>query len=431
MLKKILNSNLSFGVVVGIFIISMFFTTQTRGGKDLKVFLYGAQQTLEKKSPYDNLTDPNRTIFRYAPGFAILMYPFILKSKVTAPFEFQNIYLSVFVWYITEIIALLLIFYLLFKLVPAATKEAGLINLKLSFLAALPLIGYEISNCQNKLFALLLMLASLLLFERNRVLLSASLFCLALTIYIPLSVFGFYFVLKKKTFLPAFFIAAILTFILVPSLVFGFNFNNILLKEWFSHSIAPFVFTNNYTSYVDLRNSNQALPGAIGRIFVRGHTGNFRYLIPPYFIHIVIRVFSAAIFFLSLLAVCTKSKNKFQRLDYSIFFILALVLPQYCIYYTWSWIFVLYFTLFNYLSYPEIPAYEKKSLLILAAFLYISICLIGFPKIKFFSLICWTTLTLWLGMTIILIRKTSENLKTNLLSFSAYRNGVTTHFIQP
>ena len=171
--KKIIDSNIIFGAIIIIFTFSLFAITTHRGGKDLKVGLFGIEQVLQKKSPYDNPTDPDRPLFRYAPGFTILQYPFLLDSKMISPFKFKDITPSVQAWYWTEILALLFSAMILLKIVPAPSKEAGIRNLKIAFLLALPLIGYELANCQNKLIALLFMLLAIYLFEKDRHFLSA------------------------------------------------------------------------------------------------------------------------------------------------------------------------------------------------------------------------------------------------------------------
>ena len=108
--------------IVAIFIITMAIVTCVREGKDLKVGLFGVEQMLHRQSPYDNPTDANRPIFRYAPGFTILQAPFLLTSKMIRPFEFEHILPSVFFWYLTEILALFLSVFLMVKLIPAVSN---------------------------------------------------------------------------------------------------------------------------------------------------------------------------------------------------------------------------------------------------------------------------------------------------------------------
>ena len=401
----VFNFNIFFIAIISLFVVVMAFVACQRGGRDLKVGLFGAIQTLEKKSPYDNPTDPDRPLFRYAPGFAILQYPFLLKAKMTSPFEFENITLSVLLWYLIKIVLLFITGFMLFRLIPCVSKEMSLRNLKISFLLALPLIGYELSNSQNKLPALFFIIASIYFFERDRRFIAAIFFSIALTIYIPLVFFILYFILKDKKFIFSFITAVFIVFIVLPSLVFGFNFNIYLLKEWFDRAIKPFMLTNSYSSYIDLRASSQSLSSAVGRMFVSGSTGNFKYLISPNAIHIIIKALSAIIVLFSGFAIWKQSKDVSKGLGYSIFLILALILPQYCIYYTWGWVFVLYFSVFNYISYPGVASGKKKILLSSVCISFLSICLIGFSSLKHLFLIFWATVIMWLGMAIVSMDK--------------------------
>ncbi len=404
----LIDSNIFFVSIVGIFIISMAFVACARDGRDLRVGLFGVEQVLQKKSPYDNPTDPARTIFRYAPGITILQYPFLLKAKLIAPFEFSDIIPSILLWYLIKMILLFLTCVILLKLIPSISRQESWYNLKLSILLAIPLIGYELSNSQNKLPALFFVLASLYFFEKDRLFVSGILFNIALTIYIPLVIFIIYFFLKNKKFIFSFIVSALIVFIVVPSLIFGLNFNTFLLKEWFLRTLKPFMFTNSYSTYIDLRGSSQSISSAIGRIFVIGKAGNFRYFIAPAHIHLIVKAFYALVVSFSLLAVWKQSQTFSKGLAYSILLILALILPQYCIYYSWAWTFVFYFSIFNYVSFPGIPQKEKKVLLSLAFLLFLSICLIGFDSLKHLSVIFWMTILLWSAITASLISSKSS-----------------------
>jgi hypothetical protein len=402
-LKKIVDSNCIFAFIMGIFFLALAVTVTHRGGRDLKVGLFGIEQVLQKSSPYRNPLDSNRTIFRYAPGITILEYPFLLKSKPIAPYEFTNILPSIIAWYLFEIIALAISGLLLLKLIPAVTPQIQMRNLKLSFLMALPLIGYELSNSQNKIPALLFMLIAIFLFEKKRPFLSAVSFCLAITIYVPLASFLLYFLLRTKgRFIVHFIAGAFVVFLLIPSLVFGPGFNVYLLKEWFNLALKPFIFTNSYATYIDLRHSNQSLPGAIGRMFVSGNTEHFYYFISPETIHIIIKLVSLIIVIFSCIAVWRREKAGSRGLEYSIFLVPALILPSYCIYYTWAWLFVPYFAVFNYIGYPETPLAQKRILLGTTLIAFISSCFIGINPASDLSFIFWGTVILWLGLVITL-----------------------------
>ncbi|MBU4377419.1 MAG: DUF2029 domain-containing protein [Candidatus Omnitrophica bacterium] len=395
--KKIIDSGLIFGIIIVTFVISLAIVTVVRDGKDLRVGLFGIEQIKNQRTPYENPTDVDRSLFRYAPGFAILQWPFMLESKMYQPFKFVNITPSILAWYWTQVLLLALSAKMLLRLIPAPSKEIGNHNLKLSFLLTLPLIGYELANCQNKIMALFFILAALLLFKENRLFISALLFSLAITVYIPLVFFLLYFIIRKKEYIISFIPAFLIVFVAVPSLFFGFEFNNFLLREWFVRTLKPFSLTTSYASYIDLRASSQSLPSAVGKLFAFGKTWQFTYLLPPVVLHFIIRISAGLIVFFSLLAAWKGRKDVFQGLQYAIFLILALLLPQYCIYYTWAWLFVIYFAVFNYIGRPETPADQKAVLRILAIILIIGSYSIAVRFLNNISVLFWTTLLFWLG----------------------------------
>ena len=397
--------NIFFWLTVSVAVIVTGISLSMRGGRDLKVGLYGVDQVFHGKSPYENISDMNRPLFRYAPGMTILQYPFMLMSEKVEPafyadpLSFKYMLPSVFAWYLAELMAVALSGLILLQLIPSPTKEEGRRNLKISLLLALPFLLYELANSQNKLIALFFLLAALLLFKEKRTFFSAVYFCLALTVYSPLLVFILYFILKSRgRFILSFIAGVFIIFFLVPSAVFGIGLNNYLLGEWFDRAIMPFSAAASYVNYLDLRVSNQSLPGAIGRLLAPGGTSNFHYLVSPVFIHLLIRAFSAVIVLLSCIAAWKNSKEISQGLLYPVFLMLALMLPQYCIYYTWAWTFVFYFAVLNYTGRAEAPTAGKKFLLAAALALFISTCLVFVPLLKSISLISWVTLVLWAAM---------------------------------
>jgi len=404
-LKKIFDSHYIFAIIIAIFILSLGFVICSRGGKDLKVDLFGVEQVLQKKSPYENPTDPNRPLFRYAPAFTILLYPFLLKSRMIAPFVFENIIPSALAWYLIVILSLFLSIKILLRLIPSPSQQIGMRNLKISLLLALPLIGYELSNSQNKLIALFFMLVAIFLFEKNRPFLSALCFNLALTIYIALLPIALYFIIRNRRFIFSFIVSVLIIFLIFPSLIFGIQFNIFLLREWFLRCLKPFFLTHSYATYIDLRPSSQSLPSAIGRIFVSGHTRTFQYLISPSMIHIIIRALSVTTVLFSCLAVWKSSRFILKGFNYAIFLMLALILPQYCIYYTWSWLFMFYFIILNYISFPEVSIGQKKILLTTTYALVILSCLVSIRIVDHFSFLFWATIALWLEMVVILLRQ--------------------------
>jgi hypothetical protein len=408
--RKMIDSNRIFALFVVIFVLSLAITLYFRGGKDLKVAIYGAQETLRGESPYDNPVDSDsRPLFRYAPGFAIMVYPFILTSKmyrvVDSDLQFDGIMYSVFAWFLVKILLLFIIALLILKIIPSVSREAAIRNLKISFLMASPLIGCELSNSQNKIIALFFMVLAIWLFEEDRLFISAVCFNLALTVYFPLFIFLFYFVIRKRKFILGFVSAVFLVFFVLPSLVFGVSYNSYLLGAWFERTIHPFSFANSYATYIELRRSSQSLPSAIGRIFVSGNSDNFKYLISPLIIGLIIRFLSAAMVIISSMAVWRNKKSSSQRgLGYVIFFILALILPQYCITYTWCWDLVFYFVIFNYLGFLGVSHLEKKLLYASAGLLFISSVGISLKAFNNFSGLFWSTVLLWAAIAGIIIK---------------------------
>ncbi|MDD4879756.1 MAG: glycosyltransferase family 87 protein [Candidatus Omnitrophica bacterium] len=410
-MKRSAVFNIFFWSAVSIAVIVTGVSLSMRGGRDLKVGLYGVDQVMHGKSPYDNISDVNRPLFRYAPGMTILQYPFMLKSKMAEfspvePLAFEGMLPSIFAWYLAELAAVALSGLILLRLIPSRTKEEGRRNLKISLLLAFPFLLYELANSQNKLIALFFLLTALLLFKEKRNFFSAVYFCLALTVYSPLLVFILYFIIKSRgRFIPSFVAGVFVIFFLVPSAVFGIGFNNYLLGEWFDRAIKPFSAASSYVNYLDMRVSNQSLPGAVGRLLAPGGTDDFRYLVSPELIHLIIRALSAVIVLFSCIAAWKNPKEASQGLLYPVFLMLALLLPQYCIYYTWGWTFVFYFAVLNYAGRAEAPEAGGKSLLMASSALFISTCLVFVPVFKSISLISWATLVLWALMIKILIRQ--------------------------
>ncbi len=411
MFKKFKRSEKIFALFVLIFLIGMSFAVKDRGGKDLKIFLFGLEQTKKYQSPYERYPgDTDRPLYRYAPGFLVLQAPYVLKSKNVSPLEFsdleyEDIEPSVMAWYLTEVLALFMIAWFLWKFFPSLSNEADRKHMMISFLLAVPMIGYEISNCQSKLVAMALMLAALFFFEKNRMLLSAFFFNWAMTVYIPLVYFLLYFLIKnKKGFLLSFVAMFLFVFFLIPSLVFGFEFNIFLLKQWFLRCIKPFAFATSYESYTDLRVSSQSLPSALGRIFVYGKTGSFHYLISPVWIHWIIKIVSAFLVLVSCWAVWKNRRKAYRGLGYLVFFLLAMLIPQYTLTYTWAWMFVFSYVILSLSADTDLILGQKKFLLVLLSFVFVSISLVGVRFLSVHSLLFWSTLFLWGGSVFILAR---------------------------
>ena len=402
---KFILADKVFLAIMAVIIIGMAIVTCFREGKDMKVGLYGVAQTLQRQSPYDNPTDANRPIYRYAPGFAILQAPFLLTSKVTGPYKFDHILPSIFLWYLAEIIALSLSVMLLFRLVPAPSAGIAVRNMKLSILLALPLIGYEVSNSQNKLIALAFLISAIYMFEKKREFLSAIFLSLALTVYVPMFFFAFYFIFRSRgRYIINLILGGLIVFIIVPSAIWGIGYNNFLLKDWYARCLKPFFMTTSYTTYMELRSSSQSLPSAIGRMFILGRSMPYKYILSPEIIHIIIRFFSSVILAVSLLTVWKRVKPHLLGLSYAVFLPLALITPSYCIWYAWAYLFVLYFVTLNYISYPDSGIKDKKILTIALGVLAVSSYSSAVGPLNNISVMFWGTLFYWACVSVIVIK---------------------------
>ncbi|MDD3906363.1 MAG: glycosyltransferase 87 family protein [Candidatus Omnitrophica bacterium] len=391
--------------IIAILIIAAAIVTGVRGGKDLKVALYGVEKMMDRQSPYDNPTDANRPIFRYAPAMTILQAPFMLTSKPKGPFEFEHMLPSVLAWYLAVMFALIMSIFLLMRIMPSPSRATTVRNLKISILIAVPLIGYELVNSQNKLMALAFAIAAIYLFEKKKNFFSAVLLSLAMTVYIPTFFLAVYFIIRSRGMYIVHFILGVLTvFIVIPSLVWGVAYNNFVLKDWYLRCLKPFFMTTSYNTYMELRSSSQSLPSAIGRIFVCGRTTPYKYIIPPEAIHIIIRVISAGIFLTSAAAVWRRIKPRMLGISFSLFLLLPLLTPSYCLWYTWAWIFVPCLAVLNYLSYPDIDKSErlflKIAFIVLVAVSY-SAAIMFFNDI---SVMFWGTLFFWGVLAFTLIK---------------------------
>ncbi|MDO8525092.1 MAG: hypothetical protein Q7S07_01205, partial [Candidatus Omnitrophota bacterium] len=256
-------------------------------------------------------------------------------------------------------------------------------------------------------------------FEKDKYFLSAIFLNLAMTVYIPLAFFAFFFLLRSRfKYITHFILGALVVFIIVPSAVFGIDYNNFLLKDWYSRCLKPFFMTGSYATYMELRPSSQSLPSAIGRIFISGDTAPYKYLISPEAIHIIIRFFSTTILAISLFSIWKRVKPELSGLSYALFLPLSLIMPSYCIWYTWAYVFVLYFAALNRMSYPDIEKTEKGLLTAALIALLASSYSIAIKPMNKISVMFWGTLFYWGCIAAVLIRNHGKSGKRGQRPFS-------------
>ena len=409
-LVKLLDSKWAWYLIGFSFIFSLFTIVLIRDGihlnvKDLGPGLYGAVKAFHGESPYENPWEPQRTMYRCMPPLALIHRAILFKSKMVGPFHFEHYRPSVLAWYIIELVALILIGVLALKIVPGEQSKTSNRNLKLAFILAMPLMLYEVCNGQNKVVALCFLMISLFLFERNRLFWSGFFFNWALVMYIPLVFFMIYFLIRSKMrYLFHFVLTGVIVLIVLPSLAWGFKHNLFLLKEWFVSCIKPFAVTNSYATYVDLRRTSQSLPSAIARLFVTGSRQQPVFHISPVLLNIIIKSLSFTIVFVSAFVVFRRSSSTLRGLQYSILFVPALLLPQYTLYYTWAFLFVMYFAIFNFMSFRETPTVGKKALFLVTFLFVLGTCLSGFTAFQRLSVLFLPTILYWLVLVWICLR---------------------------
>ena len=416
---KIITSNTAFIILVSLFVVIVGAASIIRGGNDIKVDIFGAEEVHAGHSPYMNPNDPGRTIYRYAPPFAIMMYPFLAVNKIfgitlsrgdfSASFNYNNITATLTAFYTAKVLMLAGIAYLFLTYMPARRRDKSAVNLKIAFLLASPFIAYELVNNQNKLMALFFLVLALALFENSKPWLSGIFFNLAISIYIPLAAFLLYFLKYKKSYIMIFGITALIVFIIAPSLIIGFDYNNHLMKEWYVRCLKPFFFSSSYSDFmVELRKNSQSLPSAVGRIFCERTPNGINYHIPPAGISAIIRFLSIFLVISSVLAVWLSSK-KAKGLQISALLILSLLLPSYCLVYTWAYFFIVYFYMFDYMDKAGKDNGIRKIFLGSGIVFFLSMLLMVVEKTFYISLLCWATVILWACLIFAMFKERLEN----------------------
>jgi hypothetical protein len=404
-ITKIINSNTAFAVLVALFFVIVGIASVVRQGNDIKVDIYGAEEVQAGRSPYYNPHQPERTIYRCAPPFALMMYPFLAVNKLfgvelsradfSAAFNYNNITLTIIAFYTAKALMFVATLYMLLGLFPPKDRQRSIVNLKIAFLLSSPFIAYELVNNQNKLMALFFLMLALFFFERSRPWLSGIFFNMAMVIYIPLAVFMLYFLRYKKSYILMFLAGALVVFILLPSLIIGFDRASQLTLEWYQRCLKPFFFSGAYSEFmIELRKNSQSLPSAVGRMFCsRMPDGSLNYRISPQSIGLIIKILSALLVLSSMLGIWFSSK-KAAGLQVSALLLLSLLLPSYCLVYTWAYLAVVYFYMLDYVDNRRSGDIVKRLFLWSGAAIFAATVLMAVEATFYISLICWVTAVL-------------------------------------
>lgn len=222
-----LNSKIVKPALLIIALVYCYFETLYH--QDFDIFILATKDFLQGGNIYKNTYD-NGFHFFYGAIFSVILSPFTLLP----------IQVARFIWICLNILALIRTWGLInryFDKLKLASKQILWFNI-ICIIFSAKLVLDNFHNGQVTIFLLLLMLEGLRLIEQNKKITGASLIALGISIkLLPLILIPYLLFIKEfKT------IAAIIVFfflfLLLPSVVVGFDHNTFLLSEWW-HLINP------------------------------------------------------------------------------------------------------------------------------------------------------------------------------------------------
>jgi hypothetical protein len=225
-MPKMKRKAVSIILLLGLF-LGLFIQYQSRAPKrhfcDYRVYYNAGKDILEGKNIY--FRDKEEiTPFKYSPLFAVAMAPLsIFSPKVSA-----NIF------FIINLIAILLIFRLSKKLIFFQELSPGKVSLILAiaFIMSFRFILHCLDSGQVGLLTLLLLVLGLSLITQDKKAVGALLIGLSVMIkYMPF-LFVFYFLWKREFKIVLVILLSLILYCLLPAIFIGFKANFFYLKEW-------------------------------------------------------------------------------------------------------------------------------------------------------------------------------------------------------
>jgi len=257
MIRKIITIILLFGLFFGLFMHYQSRWAPKKGFSDYRVYYKAGRDILEGKNIYKNIDTLEKegiTPFKYSPLFALSM---VFLSSFSL-----NVSASLF--FIINIIAILLIFRLSKKLIFFQEVSPGKISLILS--VAFILSFRFILNCldvgQVGLLILFLLVLALSFISQGKKTTGALLIGLSVMIkYMPF-LFVFYFLWKKEFKIVAVVLLSLILYCLLPGIFIGFKTNFFYLKEWL-----PYIVGNSFSRGTFANTRNYSLWSLTERLF--------------------------------------------------------------------------------------------------------------------------------------------------------------------
>jgi hypothetical protein len=243
MKPKAVSIILLFGLFFGLFIHYQTRAPQ-RNFCDYRVYYNAGKNILEGKNIY--IRDKEEiTPFKYSPLFAVAMAPLsIFSQRVSA-----NLF------FIINLIAILLIFRLSKKLIFFQEVSPGKVSLILAivFIMSFRFILHCLDSGQVGLLTLFLLVLGLLFITQEKKTAGALLIGLSVMIkYMPF-LFVLYFFWRKEFKIASIILLSLVLYCLVPGIFIGFKTNFLYLKEWLPYITATsldqgsFAYIKNYS----------------------------------------------------------------------------------------------------------------------------------------------------------------------------------------
>jgi len=227
-----LNSKIVKIVLLIVTLVYCYF--ETKYHQDFDIFILATQDFLSGGNIYVNTYD-NGFHFFYGAIFSVLL----------APLSFLPIYVARFVWIVLNIFALFKTWKLITDYLEKrdfSAKQILWFN-AFCFIFSAKLVLDNFHNGQVTIFLLLIMLQGLKLINQNKNSAGACLIALGISIkLLPLIIIPYLF-FNKQFKAVALIIVFFILFLVLPSLIVGFEQNNKLLIEWW-HLINPTTTAN-------------------------------------------------------------------------------------------------------------------------------------------------------------------------------------------
>lgn len=211
----------------------LYIFIQSRSGGDFRIFIGASKLLFEGKNCYNvwiQLTKDNFCGYSYSPFFAILLMPLAYL-----PFRLPEL-----IWLLFDVFFLYRIFIITKEYIntfPIKSKQFNLWIL-LIILINIRFVMHNFEMIQMTIFLVFVCLESIRFVQDKKYLKGSLLLALGSIIKILPIVFIIYLIYRRYYKAAAFSVIFIVLFIFFPVIIYGWDFNTILLNDWW-HIINP------------------------------------------------------------------------------------------------------------------------------------------------------------------------------------------------